>query len=81
MSKIELTITKCPCCSELAMKPCQFKSGELVMTTQEVVPSKDCKNGSIYLAPSRIGLYVKKCSKCGFVAYFDFHTIDNNGKL
>lgn len=81
MSKIKLTITKCPYCNEFAMKPYQFKNGELVMTTQEVVPSKDCKNGSIYLAPSRIGLYIKKCYKCGFVAYFDFNTIDNNGKL
>ena len=82
MAEIKCFLTKCPNCGDpTGYKARRWSTGDLVMTTVDAKMVSDVKNHNILLAPVQIPIYIKKCTKCGFLSFFEANVIERTGKL
>ena len=77
--------TRCPYCgAENSMVIARSSNTKRIMVTTNYVMTKtkvDSKHICSLDENAVVGLYMKNCRECGFVAYFNKEKIDNKGEL
>ena len=79
-----LTVTKCPHCGEQAFYSVRFKNTvgqpELVLAEVSLIERDDAVNHTINLWWRKF-MYMKQCTKCGYVGFFMANKVEHNGTL